>query len=290
MFNTNIITTFKYRSLESAKRCLDDGTLFFATPSSLNDTLEAQYEHASAEDFSKVILETYSKISAQRQNSHLTFSAPDEVLKELKEYNDQENKRLKKFTDNIGIFSAAKRPNHQAMWAYYANDYKGVCFELQWSKQLLEKHQIIPIENMQYSENTRVHNRADDWQIMFNMLANDYPNATLDELHQLSFEEKNRRLWGLLTASRPASIKHPDWAHEDEVRLLKPKAGALPVLEETLKAIHTVTKNDLIINDTEKEMLNIIIQKYPSVKIVRWHFHHGLISPSCSELKAIPLT
>jgi len=36
------LTCFKYRSPSAALRCLAEGSLYFAKPSELNDTLEAQ--------------------------------------------------------------------------------------------------------------------------------------------------------------------------------------------------------------------------------------------------------
>ena len=39
MQQSNILKVFKYRTAESALRCLDDGTLYFSPPEKLNDML-----------------------------------------------------------------------------------------------------------------------------------------------------------------------------------------------------------------------------------------------------------
>ena len=123
---TTPLTGFKYRTPSAALRCLAEGTLYFAKPSELNDTLEAKYDHATPEDFSRVMAQTYSEISQQRGGPVLDFD--QRGMAEMAEAHARECQRLQAFTDQIGIFSAAQRPDHQAMWAYYADNASGVCF------------------------------------------------------------------------------------------------------------------------------------------------------------------
>lgn len=67
------LTCFKYRSPAAALRCLAEGSLYFAKPSELNDTLEAKYEHATSEDFTRAMMQTYSETSQQRGGQALAF-------------------------------------------------------------------------------------------------------------------------------------------------------------------------------------------------------------------------
>ena len=156
-----LLTCFKYRSGAAALRCLTEGTLYFAKPDELNDTLEAKYDHATSEDFTRVMRQTYSEISQQRGGSALELD--QQGMAEMTEAHARECQRFQAFTDQIGIFSAAQRPDHQAMWAYYADDVKGVCFELEWSHDLANQHQNWATD-VQYHGEARVHNRAEDWR------------------------------------------------------------------------------------------------------------------------------
>lgn len=278
------LTCFKYRSPSAALRCLAEGTLYFAKPCELNDALEAKYEHAAPEDFSHVMAQTYSEISQQRGGPALEFD--QRGMAEMAEAHARECQRLQAFTEQIGIFSAAQRPDHQAMWAYYANNASGVCFELEWSQEIADRHQLWATD-VQYQETARIHNRADDWRAPFLDLAAEHPSASLEELHQLSLEESTRRKWGVLTASRAASIKHTDWSHEKEIRLLAPKYGALPVLGEVLKGVHYARTD----GEHWGAIMQLLLTYYPNVERMLWQFNHGVISavPTPMEFRLIPI-
>ncbi|HCG40176.1 MAG TPA: DUF2971 domain-containing protein [Pseudomonas sp.] len=280
---TTTLTCFKYRSPSAALRCLAEGTLYFAKPCELNDTLEAKYDHATSEDFTRVMTQTYSEISQQRDGQPLEFD--ERGMAEMAEAHAQECQRIQAYTDNIGIFSAAQRPNHQAMWAYYADNASGVCFELEWSHEIADRHQLWATD-VQYHGEARVHNRAEDWRAVFLELGREHPDASLEELHQLSLEEPARRKWGILSASRAASIKHTDWAHEQEIRLLAHKAGALPVLSDVLKRVHYLQ----MAGDDWVEVVHLLITRYPKVELIRWQFNHSEHSaiPTPMEIRLVP--
>lgn len=122
---------------------------------------------------------------------------------------------------------------------------------------------------------------------MFLELAQEHPDASLETLHQLSLEELARRKWGILTASRAVSIKHTDWSHEQEIRLLAPKAGALPVLPDVLKRVHYVRRD----GDHWPGIIQLLATRYPSVELVHWKFSHGELSaiPTPMEVRLIPV-
>lgn len=281
---TTTLTCFKYRSLAAALRCLAEGSLYFAKPSELNDTLEAKYEHATPEGFARVMTQTYSEISQQRGGQALAFD--QRGMAEMAETHARECQHLQAFTEQIGIFSAAQRPDHQAMWAYYADNASGVCFELEWNHEIAERHQLWATD-VQYHGKARVHNRADDWRHVFLELAQEHPDASLEPLHQLSLEESARRKWGILTTSRAVSVKHTDWAHEREIRLLAPKAGALPVLPDVLKRVHYVRSD----GDHWGAIMQLLRAYYPTVEIIHWEFSHGELSAISTpmETQLIPV-
>ena len=278
------LTCFKYRSGTAALRCLAEGTLYFAAPHELNDTLEAKYDHASPENFTRVMMQTYSGISQRRGGPALEFD--QQGMAEMAKAHARENQRLQDFTEQIGIFSAARRPDHQAMWAYYADNASGVCFELAWSHDIVNRHQLWATD-VEYHSTARIHNCAEDWRTVFLELPQEHPDASLDKLHRLSLDELVMRKQGILTASRAVSIKHTDWAHEQEIRLLAPKSGALPVLGDVLKRVHFVQKD----GGHGSAIIQLLRALYPSVELVHWQFSHGELGaiPTPMERRLIPV-
>lgn len=275
---------FKYRSGESAFRSLVDGTLYFAKPRELNDTLEAEFDHAEHAAYIKVLGDTLSEISQKRGGPSMALDI--QGLPEMIASNDKANEQLRHACDEVGIFSAARRPNDQAMWAYYAENSQGVCFELEWSASILEKNQLFPVD-VTYAGGTRTHNRAEDWRLLFLALAEEHPDATLAELQEMSLEETFRRRLGILSTVRVTSIKHTDWTHENEIRLLAPKAGVRPILSTILKRVHFIRTD----GDKWGPIMQQLQQKYPQVKIARWTIHHGAVTTSAEamEFRMIPI-
>ncbi|AZC30894.1 DUF2971 domain-containing protein [Pseudomonas chlororaphis] len=278
------LTCFKYRSGESALRCLEEGTLYFAKPGELNDALEAKFDHVDLTIYNKIVGDTLSEISQKRGGPALAFD--NQGLPDLAKATEKENERFRNSCNEVGIFSAARRPNHQAMWAYYAENNQGVCFELEWSASTLEDYQLIPVE-VTYTDAARVHNSGEDWRALFLDLAEKTPNATLAELQELSLEEDFRRRRGILSTARVTSIKHTDWAHEKEIRLLAPKAGARTILSTVLKKVHFIRM------DGEKfgPIMQHLHLNYPQVQIVQWMIHHGTVTTSAKNmmLRSIPI-
>lgn len=272
------LTCFKYCSGATALRCLAEGTLYFARPNELNDTLEAKFDHADPEKFLRVFEHTLSEISQQRGGPTLSYDM--ETLAEMSEVIASENERLHTFCDNIGIFSAAQRPNHQAMWAYYADNCKGVCFELVWPPSVVEKHQLWAVD-VTYSHQARVHNWAEDWRNAFLELAAEHPDVTYAQLFQMSLEEVALRKWGIYTATRAVSIKHTDWAHEKEIRFIAPAAGARLVLADVLKRVHFIRTDGA----QWAEIIQQLFKNYPTVELAHWQFHHGTISAIGREME-----
>jgi hypothetical protein len=96
-----------------------------------------------------------------------------------------------------------------------------------------------------------------------------------------------RRKSGIYTASRAASIKHTDWAHEKEIRLLAPKSGVLPILADVLRRVHFVRPD----GEHWGEIMQLLQARYPSVEIVHWQFSHGTISSkgTAMEFRLVPI-
>lgn len=52
------------------------------------------------------------------------------------------------------------------MWAYYSDWGKGVCFELEWTCEVLDEHQLL-LQPVYYTNAPRVLNQAEDWRAEF---------------------------------------------------------------------------------------------------------------------------
>jgi hypothetical protein len=272
------LTCFKYRSDESAFECMEKGTLFFAAPHQLNDALEAKFDHAGAEAFYRVKEKTYNEICLKRREQPFTYNWNTHADMEI-EYADRNN-TFQAFCQQIGIFSAARRADHQAMWAYYANNGQGVCFELALTHRIMNQYQLW-VTDVAYNSEARIHNQADDWRIAFLQLAAEHPTLGCEALIALSQEEPFRLKCGIYTASRAVSNKHTDWAHEQELRVLAPRSGPLPILSAVLKRVH-------FFGTKGKKWPQICEQlrtRYSAVELMHWQFSHGALSSVGTDME-----
>lgn len=275
-------TAFKYVGAERAVQCLEDGTLYLASPDQLNDALEARFSTAGAEDYLATVEATLAEVARQRDESPLSLSR--EALREFADIHRHENERFQAFCEEIGICALAKRPDHQAMWAYYGEDGAGLCLELTLTREVIEAHQLLrgPVK---YSDAPRVLNRAEDWRATLLELAERYPKATIQDLQRMIQEEQIRRRVGLRTAWRATSVKHTDWAHEDEVRLIGPKGRTpLPILSQVLTRVHYRRFEAL------SRVAPLLVKHYPHVRSTQWTFDHGELQAQAQpmEFKLIP--
>lgn len=86
---------------------------------------------------------------------------------------------------------------------------------------------------------------------------------------------------------RAVSVKHTDWAHEQEIRVLAPKPGALPVLHDTLKRVHFVRTD----GEHWGAIMQLLRAYYPTVETTHWQFNHGELSsiPTPMEFRLVPV-
>lgn len=263
-----LLTCYKYRSGKSALDSLLKGEVYFASPSQLNDSLESKFDFASTAKFAEIFNQTMHELALQRG-----IVVSNEWIKStphgLQAVNANENDRLKSWCQNAGIFSAARRPDNQAMWAYYCNNSRGVCFHLEWPDEVVEKYRLLPAE-VTYTKDARIHNRAEDFRELMLELGRQNPSWTMNQLMAFSITENFRRLWGGRTQARALSKKHVNWEHEQEVRLLSPKAEALPILKDILRSV--IFQN----SDFEEwqEIVKTVYEKYPAVQLFDMQFEH----------------
>lgn len=277
--------TYKYLSGNAALRCLSEDSIYFASPGEMNDLLEGQYDLATSNQFVEMFNSAVHEISVGR-NKHGKISAVDFVPEELKAVIDRENRCFHDAAKRVGIYSTAKRFDNQPMWAHYCNSFRGVCFELSWSKGVIEKNQLFPVDVI-YWDRERNHNRALDFKNLLIAYGQKNPEWTLQQLFEHSMSEEFRRQWGVATTARAVSIKHPDWSYEDEVRIVAPKSGAQPLLRDILKRVYFV-ESDF---SEWVSIVRLLYQLYPETDLVQLSFLHKppFVRGKHIEFKTVPV-
>ena len=260
--------SFKYRSGPAALRSLSDGTAYFAKPSELNDSLEARFEPAESSQFSATYAATLTELAKSR-GEPIGFVPDESFAEEFDQHMAHEDGHFNKACQELGLFSSTRRPDSQPMWAYYCGDSKGFCFELEWSDELLATYQLMPTE-IQYSDEVRIHNRADDLRLALLALGKKHPDWTVDAIEKYSLTESFNRDWMARSMGRAVSMKHADWRHESELRMISPRAGPLPILKAILKRVYFV-RTDF---PEWGPVMMLLHQLYPDVKVARVEFSH----------------
>jgi len=277
--------SFKYRSGPAALRSLSDGTAYFAKPSELNDALEAQFEPSPSSQFSTTLAATLTELAKSRGEA-LGFAPDESFAAKFDEHVTREDEHFKEACQRLGLFSSARRPDSQPMWAYYCDHSKGFCFELEWSDELLTAYQLMPTV-IQYSDEPRIHNRADDLRLALLALGEEHPDWTVDAIQKHSFTESFNRNWMARSMGRAVSTKHADWRHESELRMISPAAGPLPILKNLLKRIYFVRTDFPEWGPT----MMLLHQLYPNVEVSQIQFSHRapLVSIIPMVEKLVPL-
>ena len=279
-----MIRSFKYRSGAAALRSLSEGTVYFASPTELNDSLEAKFDMESTSQFIDVLTEAFSEIARQRGISRYSFDQSG--FDEIDLGHTEECKHFKEASRKVGIFSTAARPDNQPMWAYYCENSAGVCLELEWSDELFREHQLW-LSPVRYTTEARLHNRADDLRKLLLELSVQHPDWTVAQIKEFSLTESFRRRWGIESLARAVSQKHADWQHESELRILAPLSGPKRIIRDALKRIFFV-RTDFA---EWGPIMKLLHKQYPDVEIAKIAFDHKdtYVTVQDCETRLVPL-
>lgn len=206
---------YRYRSLEFKDREIDALTnsyLYAASFDKMNDPMEAFYELGGEEDV--IINNLFPTIPL--------FSS--EVYSLYKNYINQ-----------LGLLSFSKSNLKYPMWAYYANNFSGICLE--FDKSVLMQGSL---------------NGENIIQITYSNEA--LPPISMLELIGLSQDQVLKTI--LLRLTR----KRKDWQHEDEVRIMTGGIGKKYYLENALKRIFLGPK----IDENHKDLICSIFENRPT--------------------------
>ncbi|HEY1395289.1 MAG TPA: DUF2971 domain-containing protein [Roseateles sp.] len=260
--------SFKYRSGPAALRSLTDGSAYFASPSEFNDCLEAKFDHSSMADYIASMDRSIRDVAEQRDITG-GYTVPAESLAAYEEEHAQESESFLKATQGVGIYSTAGSPYNQPMWAYYSDNSKGFCFEVEWTDEVLGQYQLMPT-GVLYSSVARVHNRADIFGKLLREEAELHPDWSMDRLLEETRSDFFLFRFNALNTCRAVSIKHSDWAHEKEVRLIAPRSGPLPILKQILRRVYFM-RTDF---PEFVQVLTKLHQDYPDVELMQLAFQH----------------
>lgn len=260
--------SFKYCSGPAALRCLSDGVAYFAKPSEFNDCLEAKFDHSSAADYIARMDQSIRSLAEQRGCAG-GYKVPECKLASFEAKNAHENKNFLEATQRVGIYSTASRPDNQPMWAYYCDNSKGFCFELEWPDTVLGRYQIAPV-GVLYSPAARVHNRAEIFDALIREEAELHPAWSMDQILEETRSEFFKFRFQMLNTCHAVSIKHSDWSHEREVRFVTPRAGPLPIMGQVLKRVYFV-RTDF---PEWGPAIMLLHQLYPNVELAKLTFQH----------------
>ncbi|CAI8846795.1 MULTISPECIES: DUF2971 domain-containing protein [Burkholderia] len=259
---------FKYRSGPAALRCLSDGSIYFAKPSELNDCLEAKFDLSSASDYIERMDRSIRGV-AEQHGCAGGFAVPEGELESFEAKNSRDNVKFLEATQRVGIYSTASRPDNQPMWAYYCDNSKGFCFELEWPDTVLGRYQIAPV-GVLYSSETRVHNHADIFDSLIREEAALHPEWSMSRILEETRSDFFRFRLQMLNKCRAVSIKHSDWSHEHEIRFVTPLAGPLPIMNQLLKRVYFV-RTDF---PQWEPVMMLLHQLHPNVELVKLTFQH----------------
>lgn len=181
-FDWILMKAYKYRF--GFKRDLDtlkNNQIFLPTLSQLNDPCEGAFHDQITSD-SSGFLHPYFK-------------------EDFKNFFEGNRKR--------GIYSLSKLPNHELMWAYYANSHAGFCIEYDLNE--LEK--------------------IDDFVCKFDIqYCQSFPQVSFGTVFVNNSIEKILRF--------TVGSKSEAWAHEQELRLVTDSYGLKYISEECVTAIY----------------------------------------------------
>lgn len=235
----------------------------------MNDGLEAKFDLSSAAQSWELSTSTINELAVSRHSpERIDASLP--VPQEYVAVHTAENAAFYEACQAVGIYSTSARPDNQAMWAYYCDSSKGVCFELEWPYALLKTQQLCPA-SVNYTDRARLIDRAEDGRLLMRELAAENPSWSIRQLMAFSMTDTYLQRLSVRTIARATSIKHPNWQHESEIRILAPKPGPRPLLKAILKRVFFM-RTDF---PEWGPIMTTLYQLYPGVEPTLISFSHA---------------
>lgn len=199
--------------------------IYFARPDTLNDPFDCQVD----------VKKSFKKAIEQ------SSAASRELLKKLLYDNEFQNvldKNLQELKE-YGIFSASHKPNLNCalMWSHYGDEHKGIClvYSIPDTFILTGNNGVKGIANVLYGENLLT-----DW-------LKELPSKA--EIQCKAYEKLMKKI---------LTIKSSYWKYENEVRIIRDRAGCLSIDQSYLQHICF----GLNTPEEDKELIRKVVQKF----------------------------
>lgn len=114
---------YKYMSVDTAEAVLQSNTLQFSHRSSFNDIYEC----------TGYIKRDYSPVEWKQ---HLEKLGVHGIVRDSSVLNNLLKEKIDECADGLGILCLTQKNDNLLMWAHYADNHQGVCFEFDLSKDL----------------------------------------------------------------------------------------------------------------------------------------------------------
>jgi len=193
---------FKFRVINKYLiDCLENGTIYFAHPSRLNDPFDCRVDIKKAADHA------ISNLSGEKKQNLSN-------LLKLRGLLD----RIQKDTGNVGICSFSLILEDTLLWSHYADEHRGLCLMYEIPDEFINdpKNKIIGVSAVEYG-----HNPLTDWFIR------NAPEKNNIDLLEFAVE----------LIKKVFSIKSRAWEYEKEVRIIREKEGVFSLPKGFLKQV-----------------------------------------------------
>ena len=124
---------YKYRSIKDKGRLLDifeNNRLYFSQPSQLNDPFECKPIVTIVDDAREI--ESYVEYLTKKLGGDLDGKEMDRMRNEAKERLSSPKLRAETYyqlVESYGIQCFCSYSNNLLLWAHYADNHRGICFE-----------------------------------------------------------------------------------------------------------------------------------------------------------------
>lgn len=238
---------YKYRDWDNDfhKRLLTEGEIFISSPALLNDPFDCNipvsYEQLANDErlaqiyFQELVNDQFPFLDEKEKKKEIQKLINDGRFRDQEWVVSKEKEHFKSLCEFIGIVSFSDIKNNILMWSHYSNSHKGFCVGINSRMFSFGKNRKWGGGNINYVDEYPIILPTEDYSIQI-----------------------NKQLF----------TKHKTWSYENEYRLFRPKAS------NTVEKISEDDISEIILgyaisSKNEKEILDIVANKYPNTPIFK---------------------
>ncbi|SHF56466.1 Protein of unknown function [Marinomonas polaris DSM 16579] len=122
---------YKYRTVDQARKALENFSFWFASPSSFNDPFDCSLSEKKSPDLNDV-KKHLENLGQQKGVIDIAI----ELFKKDPSTVDGILCRIKKVIDSYGVFALSERFDNILMWSHYSDSHKGIVFGFELKSDL----------------------------------------------------------------------------------------------------------------------------------------------------------